>query len=249
MTSSPSLSVIVPLYIYPLEKAWEPLFHAAKAHPNVRFLVIVNPHNGPGDSALPDASYAAALRELNAVCNIHVIGYVYCTYGNRPVDDIQRDIDVYLGWNDQFRVDGIFVDEAPSSSEKVTYMASLTEYTSKSWEGALGRRSINILNPGVVAHAAYFDSADFVVTFEQSAAHWNVEDVKNAIETLSPDHCPKSLVIIHTCDSDEEISDLVQQAKSKSLGGIYITEQVGGFFTKWPQAWDHFLDRVGTASG
>jgi hypothetical protein len=60
----PALAVVVPIYIYPLPSAWEPLIKAARENPHVKFLCIINPNNGPGCDVLPDASYAAVLTEM-----------------------------------------------------------------------------------------------------------------------------------------------------------------------------------------
>lgn len=241
-----SLSIIVPLYIYPLEQAWEPLFSAARAHPRLQFLVIINPNNGPGDTALPDASYAAALRELTAVANIHPIGYVYCSYGRRELDAIKRDVDLYRGWNSHFKLDGIFVDEAPSQGDHFPqYMAEITEYANTTWQSFFGRRSLNVYNPGVVANPAYFDTADYIVAFEQSEAHWNLESVNQAISSLAPNLCPKSLAIIHTCAlPNDGLVNLVKQVKRIGFAGLYVTDQAQGGFTHWPSAWDKLLDII-----
>ncbi|RSH76795.1 uncharacterized protein EHS24_005373 [Apiotrichum porosum] len=111
-------ALVVPVYMYPAEGAWSPLFAAARAHPNLTLMCIINPGNGPGPERLPDASYKSALEQLCALPNVQPLGYVHCTYGKRDVEDIKADIDKYAAWETQsgqaFRLDGVFVDEAPS---------------------------------------------------------------------------------------------------------------------------------------
>ena len=65
-------------------------FQAAKAHPEVRFVAIINPNSGPGQTALPDASYVAALRRLSEIPNIGTLGYVHCSW-RRPLRRIAGD--------------------------------------------------------------------------------------------------------------------------------------------------------------
>ncbi|KUI53111.1 Spherulin-4 [Cytospora mali] len=127
--------ILLPLYIYPTPTAWEPLYSAAASHPELDFLVVVNPGNGPGPGVLPDANYVEALAKLTGSQNVRVIGYVHCSYGNRLLDDIMADVSAYRGWTEAsvqrgdektIVVDGIFIDEVPSSTEFVQYLATLS---------------------------------------------------------------------------------------------------------------------------
>lgn len=90
--------VLVPLYIYPFPTAWEPLYVAADSHPELDFLVVVNPNSGPGPGVLPDANYIEALARLTAAPNVKVIGYVHCSYGKRLLDELVAEVSAYRGW-------------------------------------------------------------------------------------------------------------------------------------------------------
>lgn len=237
------LCVILPLYIYPLKKAWEPLICAAEAHPSVRFLVIVNPGNGPGPNSMPDASYRAVLRKLNSISNIQPIGYVHCSYGQRALKDIQSDVDIYRQWNSEFRLEGIFIDEVPSDPDLVPYMASLSNHVHSTWQFSLDRRGVVIYNPGVVVDRAFFDDAEYVVTFEQSEAHWRTIAAAGQDTTqIASDLYPKALVIMHTCTTAEGgLEKLVEEVRASGFAGAFITEQEGGNFTQWPGTWDQLV--------
>lgn len=90
--------VLVPLYIYPFPTAWDPLYVAADSHPELDFLVVVNPNSGPGPGILPDANYIEALARLTAAPNVKVIGYVHCSYGKRLLDELVAEVSAYRGW-------------------------------------------------------------------------------------------------------------------------------------------------------
>lgn len=60
--------------------------------------MIVNPFNGPGLGALPDANYLEVLSRLTAVPNAKTIGYVRCDYARRPIEEILAEIDKYAAW-------------------------------------------------------------------------------------------------------------------------------------------------------
>ncbi|CAN8098338.1 unnamed protein product [Discula destructiva] len=127
--------ILVPLYIYPAPGAWDPLYTAAEQHAaaGIDFYVIVNPANGPGADVLPDANYVVALERLTALPNVRVIGYVHCSYGLREAEEIVHEVWRYAGWEEEnakvggksIIVDGIFIDETPSSTEYVQYLAGL----------------------------------------------------------------------------------------------------------------------------
>ena len=68
--------ILLPLYIYPLPGAWDPLFNAAKANPTVTFQAVINPYSGP-NGPCPDASYINATSYLNTIPNIKTLAYVH----------------------------------------------------------------------------------------------------------------------------------------------------------------------------
>ncbi|KAG9251736.1 Spherulation-specific family 4 [Emericellopsis atlantica] len=234
--------IIVPLYIYPEEEAWAPLAAAARRHANINFLAIINPNNGPGAGPLPDASYRASLRRLQSISNIQLLGYVHCTYGRRPREDVCRDVDRYYGWNAQrLRVDGIFVDEVPSAADAVPYMADLATHVRSVWtRHSSAAPSVLVFNPGVVVDADLVVLADYVVAFEQAHEQWRVLRAEH--EALRLEVCNKALAIVHTTSSEDgSIEEVLQDAKGAGFAGLYITDQHGGGFTRWPAQWDNFV--------
>lgn len=99
--------ILLPLYIYPAPGAWQPLYDAADAHPELDFWVVINPANGPGEGPLPDANYVEALARMTAQANIKVIGYVHCSYGVRVTEDIVADIEAYGRWEGEMEKRGV----------------------------------------------------------------------------------------------------------------------------------------------
>lgn len=100
-------TILVPLYIYPSQSGlgWSPLFSALTSalerNPSLEFLVVINPGNGPGpDYPIPNADYRAALSRLASYNNVKVIGYVHCSYGERELGEIEKDVGDYLAWLD-----------------------------------------------------------------------------------------------------------------------------------------------------
>lgn len=238
--------VLIPLYIYPLEGAWEPLFTLARACPSVLFVTVVNPCNGPGAESVPDACYQAALRVMSDIPNILPVGYVHCTYGARPLDAILRDVDAYRGWNDnKFRVDGIFIDETPSNPNSAGYLRSIADHTRSTWRAFLGRETHVVYNPGVAVDGVFFDDADSVVVFEQSKQHWERPDIQESMKQLPARHRPKSVAIVHSLASNVDAARLARDIRGLGLGGLHLTDEQGGGYTKWPIMWAEVAQVLG----
>lgn len=233
--------IIVPLYIYPLEEAWEPLFRAARTQPTVRFVAIINPSNGPGPDALPDARYMAELHVMQGIPNISAVGYVHCSYGKRPDVEVRADVDKYRRWNEDHKLslDGIFFDEAPSQLHYVSCMTGYSRHIRDTWLKELGRDAMVIYNPGVVVARPFFEDADYIVIFEQSQDHWNEIFGKRGLNHAAVEVRAKSIVVIHSCrGGSSKVAGLVKQARSLGVSGILVTDQQDGGYTRWPESWN-----------
>lgn len=239
--------VCVPLYIYPAPGAWAPLVRAALARPEARFHAIINPCNGPGDDELPDENYVRAVRELAALPNVKVLGYVHVTYGKRGAAEVKRDIERYAAWrgvDDGLRVDGVFFDEAPAEVGLVGYMADVSRCARRSLRAANGRRGIVMLNPGVVVPRAYYDFADYVVAFEQALRHWRGVRPE-FLEAMAGGLAAKTVVMVHSCRAGERrLEELACEFREAGIRGQYVTEQMEGGYSKWPSWWDRYVGFV-----
>ncbi|CAD6500014.1 BgTH12-04119 [Blumeria graminis f. sp. triticale] len=130
--SRPWSSILVPLYVYPSPGAWEPLFKAIKAHPNLYYTVVVNPASGPGHEVIPDGNYVREISKLNCHNNVWTVGYVSTSWTNRQLELALRDVGLYSGWAEDvarpgLHVKGIFLDETPAlySDKSARYLETL----------------------------------------------------------------------------------------------------------------------------
>ncbi|KAK3395086.1 Spherulation-specific family 4 [Podospora didyma] len=253
-TTSQPCFILVPLYIYPTATSWDPLFSAAHLHPHLEFLVIINPSNGPGASIDADANYTAALKRLTLEPNVKILGYVYCSFGERCSAEVEHDIQVYLGLICQelliqdIRLDGIFFDESPCGPEHVDYMAHFSEFARSVLpvdSAGLPCPAIIVYNPGIFVSAAYYEFADYIVVFENKAAEWNSSYVRQNVETLSPELRERSIGIAHSAG---DIASQMQSGKDIALfsgfAGHFVTTNSG--YEKWCLNWKGY---VGQADG
>ena len=108
-------------------------------YPEVNFTVIVNPHNGPGATPIPDRNYTSEIPKLTAHRNVRVLGYVATTYATRDVNAVLQDVDTYSAWSTHssipgLSVNGIFFDETPMhfNHTQFDYLEQLYEAVKRS---------------------------------------------------------------------------------------------------------------------
>lgn len=115
--------------------------------------MILNPHNGPGASPLPDADYSREIPRLNTAANVCTLGYVCVNYCKRDLTDVCQDIAKYARWAKDYAksglaVHGIFIDETPNhhSANAAAYLNTVDQFV-KDTSGILGERLVSILDP------------------------------------------------------------------------------------------------------
>lgn len=260
--------ILVPLYIYPGPKSWEPLFTAARAHPALNFVVVVNPDNGPGSSPAPDCNYQSVLEELSTLKNVTILGYIYCSYGDRPLLEIEADIQVYKGWSSRclspvvaqkrnmtppepfsdatMRVDGIFIDETPPGRDNYDYLASISRFTMETLRGTGVDSPIVIHNPGIFVHPTLYKLADYVVVFENAASEWGSKYVRQNLARLPQELRSRSLAIAHSHGCLEEQLRFCKDVVSCGFAGHFSTGMPG--YTRFCANWEDYIrDSAGWA--
>ncbi|KAK5662695.1 hypothetical protein OQA88_8611 [Cercophora sp. LCS_1] len=255
--------ILLPLYIYPSPKAWEPLLSMI-ATSKSGFLVVVNPNNGPGRTPTPDNNYIAALTALSAAPNVKILGYVFCDYGNRPLADLEGDIRQYHTWTDRYcrsstfpeqpkplichstaiaiRIDGIFFDEAPFKSQHVELMAMIANFTRLTFQqgrSCAGSPPTVIYNPGVFAHPSHYESADYIVVFENEVGEWDSSYVEANLAKLPEDLRRRSVAIGHSAMCVEQQLKFVDKVVTAGLAGHFATAVPG--YTEFCPNWQEYV--------
>jgi hypothetical protein len=122
-----------------------------EANPNLSFIVIINPSNGPGEAGWwPNVDYIREIARLGSYANVRIVGYVHSTYCNRPIEGVLQDIRTYADRSledEKFQVQGVFVDETPNLYTLKTkqYLDTLN---SVAWKSAhMGGERLVSLNP------------------------------------------------------------------------------------------------------
>jgi len=148
----PSSGVIIPLYTAP-GPDWTIVTQAKLAYPDVPFIAIVNPSNGPGSSK--DPGYVKGIQDLRAA-GVKVLGYVDTAYGGVNISSIETSIDLYRSW---YGVNGIFFDDMTNVTGFESYYSTLSSYAK-----SMGLYTVG--NPGVDLSHTYVGMLDLYVVYE-----------------------------------------------------------------------------------
>jgi spherulation-specific family 4 protein len=158
-TTAPT-GIIVPLYAYPTDGAWDAVVQAKSAYPNVPFVVVINPDSGSGTS--PDPNYAAGVKNLQAA-GVVVLGYVPTGYATKPssaISNVEAQVSAYDSW---YHVNGIFFDEMSNVVGYESYYSTLNSYVK-----SLGM-TYTVGNPGATVPTSYIGTLDTLVIYENGA--------------------------------------------------------------------------------
>ncbi|TGO55710.1 hypothetical protein BCON_0088g00410 [Botryotinia convoluta] len=91
------ISILLPLYIYPLPLAWNWLLTTIPLYPSITYTLVINPSTGPGAlDSFPDPSYIDAIASLNAFGNVQLLGYVDTAYMHRSVEDVVAEVETCM---------------------------------------------------------------------------------------------------------------------------------------------------------
>ncbi|KAL3459624.1 Spherulation-specific family 4 [Aspergillus heterothallicus] len=237
-------SVIFPLYIYPESNStWGPLYEAILTHPELEFLVVVNPQSGPGDSASPDEAYQQAIRQLDTYPNVQKVGYVRTGYAERNITEVLADISTYSGWqaqSAQLAMEGIFFDEAPHqyAADTVEYMNRINQAV-KNATGLTGERTV-IHNPGTIPDSRLeVPNTDITVVFEQSYDHYETSQKAALAQEKDPDR-DSWAYIFHSVPqmSNSSLESFVDDI-SRKAAWLYLTTRTDSYYEHFDSSLEH----------
>ncbi|RKF53105.1 spherulin domain protein [Golovinomyces cichoracearum] len=189
-----SKTIIVPLYIYPFPKAWDPLYEAIRNYESLNFIVVLNPENGPGRQnhshnhygdgekifSIPDSNYIREIPKLNSFANVQTVGYVSTNWAKRDLELVLGDVTIYSNWSKKHRnesipdlgVRGIFLDETPGcyTDTGAKFFKQIALFIRS--EEIFGPNSLIIHNPGLIPDSRYMKYCDISVIFEESYSEY-----------------------------------------------------------------------------
>jgi hypothetical protein len=237
---NPNLAVDLPLYSWPIDGAWDEVYSALSANPSTQFNIIINPSSGPGDYP-PNSDYTGGVSKLNSYGNAHVYGYLRTGFADRAISEIQDDANNYAQWqshkNEDIHLDGIFVDEAPDSLDKLFYMKDVHDTI----HGAFPNGVKIWTNPGATIDAQFYEYADTVTAFE-TGYNWWIDPTREAIPW---DLHSKSSVMIMRYEGTATDGGPEKQAKilmDRGFKSGFLWGQEG--YQQFSQVWGKFAGAI-----
>jgi len=237
---NPDLAVDIPLYSWPIDGAWDEVYRALSDNPTTQFNVIINPSSGPGTYP-PNSDYTGGVAKLNSYSNAHVYGYLRCGFTDRSISDISDDAQNYAQWqshkNEDIHLDGVFVDEAPDSLDKLSYMKDVHDTIHSAFPNGIKIWT----NPGATIPHEFYDYADTVTAFE-TGYNWWVDESREAIPW---DLHHKSSVMIMRYEGDANDGGPEKQARILMERGFksgFLWGQEG--YQEFSRVWGKFADSI-----
>ncbi|KAJ4414357.1 hypothetical protein N0V82_007965 [Gnomoniopsis sp. IMI 355080] len=174
--SSFATKLLLPLYQYPEGTAWDPVYSAIEANPQLIFQIVINPDSGPAGS-VPDSNFVTGTSKLNSYSNVETLGYVHCSYG-ADQEGVDQNVTDWAAWNSysgaNVSISGIFFDETPNTeggSDDVSFVQTAVEAASTAFGS---HQFTSMLNPGAaVEHDEFWELADYIVIFEAEASEYS----------------------------------------------------------------------------
>lgn len=238
--SSNAIKIMIPLYSYPTwynreTYFWTKIVEAAKQVP---ITAIINPNNGPGGGP-PNQDYAEGLQDLRTA-KMTILGYVFTSYGQRNLTDIKADIDLYENY---YKLDGIFLDEAASRADKLDYYQEIYNYIK-----AKSHLKLVVLNQGTHADEGYLTrpAADVTVIAENYPTAWEQYQPLSYVKSYDKS---RFACLIHTVSDVEIMKKQIELASDRNVGYVYITDDStssgdGDPWNSLPSYWPQEIDYV-----
>lgn len=209
------LKIMIPLYSYPTwynaENYLWPQIAAASSQ--VPIVAVINPNNGPGGGP-PNRDYARGINDLRQG-NVTILGYVATTYGDRPLAEVKTEIDLY---DRHYNIDGIFLDEAASSADKLDYYQEIYRYIK-------AKQNLNmvVLNQGTQTDEGYLNrpAGDISIIFENYSTAWPEYESRPYMNNYPGD---RFSCLIHTVPDTATMKGHIDRAIQRNIGYIYITD-------------------------
>lgn len=110
---------------------WLQIIQAAKANPQLQFLVAVNPNSGPESGAV-NTDYTQGIADLKTCNNIIILGYVFTQFGTRAMSGNPSGGSVVFDVNNWStyhpNINGIMLDQMAASTGAETFYTNITNY-------------------------------------------------------------------------------------------------------------------------
>ena len=206
------MRLLIPMYIYPsyFDEGGGRVAAVQSACPAAS-IVIANVASGPGTSINGDFTTQIPLAQA---AGLTVLGYVPTNYGATSAATVEGQVDDWYSW---YGVDGIFFDEAATSTGDQPYYQALYDYVKA--KPASGR--LVVINPGSPTDVSYMTACDIVIDFEDDANTFLTEFTPEAWASDYP--ADRFCRTINQIDDGATLGAIIAQLRAQRSGHCFIT--------------------------
>lgn len=218
-------------------------------HQDVKFTVIINPENGPGNATRPSSEYVDVLNALEVYPHVETLGYVQTNGGERDNAAVRAEIATYSGWSkfQDLRLNGIFFDQTPFKDEGGAreYLRNISA-TVRHSEGFLEPRLV-VHNPGRVPDVALLRyRSDMIVVFEGAYSDLPSRDqLRNSVKALGK-HRQNFGMLVHSVPTDignVGIRKVIDNVR-RNVEWLYMTDLTEDIYGSYGSMWEQWLTLV-----
>jgi len=209
--TSATTGVLIPLYSYPTNGAWSSLIEDHQTYPSVPIIAIINPDNGPGTSM--DENFFKGISNFQSA-GITSVGYVYTSYGERNISEVESDITNYKNWYFESGLSGILFDEVSDYASTENYYRTLASFVI-----AQGM-NLTLGNPGTEIPSSFIGILEIYNIYENAGLPSN--------ETLSSStkgYSSSNFAMIAYDVASSSVTESYVTSVSKYVNYMYITNQ------------------------
>jgi hypothetical protein len=221
-------------------------------HPDVKFTVIVNPDDGPGNTTRPTTEYVDVLNALQVYPHVQTLGYIRTDGGARDNGTVRAEIATYSGWSrfQDLSLNGIFFDQTPYKDD-----GNASEYLRDI--SATVRHSAGFLEPKLVVHnpgrvpdvGLVQYRTDIIVVFE--GAYSDVpsrEQLRDSVMDLELHslHRQNFGILMHSTPADVgnvRLRKMVDNVR-RNVEWLYVTDLTDSFYSGYGSLWEQWLDLI-----
>lgn len=219
-------------------------------HQDVKFIVIINPDDGPGNSTRPSREYANVLSALQVYPHVQTLGYIRTDRGTRDNATVRAEIAAYSGWSkfQDLRLNGIFFDQTPYRDEgnARAYLRNISA-TVRNSEGFLEPRLV-VHNPGRVPDIGLVRyRTDMIVVFEGAFSDLpGRQQLSISVKELEQHslHRENFGLLIHSTPSNTgnvRLRKVVDNVRC-SVEWLYITNLTENVYGECGSLWEQWMD-------
>jgi hypothetical protein len=228
------------------------IIHSIVKHHDMKFTVVVNPNDGPGNATWPSATFIDAVERINIYPNVQTLGYINTANGTMLNATVRTEIATYAGWSNvtkDLALDGIYFDQTPSKNDEKgvakEYLRNVSSTVRDTDGWTEGRKGLVVHNAGHLPDTEMMEYApDIVVVFESVYSDMPERQALNAELATAKGGREGYAMLVHSVPKDlgrGGLRKIVERVR-RDVEWLYVTDLTDNVYTGYSSFWEEWLD-------